>query len=56
MLVFKKNKKGIIPVNWKIEKKCLDLIIESAKSTYPNEFGALLRVDSEISMPSGFRF
>jgi len=47
MLFFKKKKKNIIPVNWKIKKKCLDLIIESAKSTYPNEFGALLRVDSE---------
>ena len=47
MLFFKKNKKDISPINWKIKKKCLDLIIESAKSTYPNELGALLRVDSE---------
>ena len=33
--------------NWKIKHSCLDLIIESAKSVYPNEFGALLRVDDE---------
>jgi proteasome lid subunit RPN8/RPN11 len=46
MLFFKKNK--IIQqtnANWKIKNNCLDLIIESAKSIYPKEFGALLRVD-----------
>ena len=32
---------------WKITKKCLDLILESSKSTYPKEFGGLLRRDSE---------
>ena len=32
--------------NWKIERKCLNLIFESAKSTYPNEFGGFLRVDN----------
>jgi len=47
MLFFKKNITKISPVNWKIKRKCLELIIESAKSTYPKEFGALLRVDSE---------
>ena len=47
MMFFKKNKKNILPVNWKIKKKCLELIFESAKSTFPKEFGALLRVDSE---------
>jgi proteasome lid subunit RPN8/RPN11 len=31
---------------WKITHSCLNLILESAKSTYPNEFGALLRADS----------
>ena len=31
--------------NWKIERKCLTLIFEAAKSTFPNEFGGLLRVD-----------
>jgi proteasome lid subunit RPN8/RPN11 len=46
MLFFKKNKiRQNIKVDWKIEHNCLDLIIESAKSVYPNEFGALLRVD-----------
>lgn len=48
MSFFKKNKK--IPqkqIAWKIKRSCLDLIIESAKSVYPNEFGALLRVDDE---------
>ncbi len=46
MVFFKKNK--IIQqtnANWKIKNNCLDLIIESAKSVYPKEFGALLRVD-----------
>ena len=47
MSFFKKNKKAIIPVNWKIKRKCLEMIFESAKSTFPKEFGALLRVDSE---------
>lgn len=45
---FKKNKKiKHIQIDWKIKHSCLDLIIESAKSVYPNEFGALLRVDDE---------
>jgi len=44
---FKKNKKETQQVQWKIKKRCLDLILESAKSTYPNEFGALLRVDEQ---------
>ncbi|DAC72227.1 MAG TPA: hypothetical protein DSN98_06320 [Thermoplasmata archaeon] len=34
-----------MPVQWKITKKCLELIFESSKSNYPQEFGALLRVD-----------
>jgi len=46
MFLFKKKQKEIIQPDWKITKKCLDLIIESAKSSYPKEFGALLRVDS----------
>jgi proteasome lid subunit RPN8/RPN11 len=41
----KNNKKIKYFYNWKIEKKCLNLIFESAKSTYPNEFGGFLRVD-----------
>ncbi len=45
---FKKNKKdNMLKIDWKIKHKCLDLIIESAKSIYPNEFGALLRVDDK---------
>jgi proteasome lid subunit RPN8/RPN11 len=47
MFLFKKKQKEIILPDWKITKKCLDLIMESAKSTYPKEFGALLRVDSK---------
>jgi len=47
MFLFKKKQKEIIQPDWKITKKCLDLIIESAKSSYPKEFGALLRVDSK---------
>ena len=43
----KKKKKEVVFKKWKIKKNCLDLIFESAKSSYPNEFGALLRVDEE---------
>ncbi|MEF8848623.1 MAG: Mov34/MPN/PAD-1 family protein [Candidatus Thermoplasmatota archaeon] len=31
---------------WRITKRCLDLILESSKDVYPNEFGGLLRVSS----------
>ena len=45
---FKRNKSRVRKtINWKIKHSCLDLIIESARSVYPNEFGALLRVDDE---------
>lgn len=45
---FKKNKaRQPTKIDWKIKHNCLDLIIESAKSVYPNEFGALLRVDDK---------
>jgi len=47
MFFFKKKKKEPSEKQWKITKKCLDLIFESAKESYPNEFGALLRVDTE---------
>lgn len=47
MSFFKKRKKQQIQIIWKIKQKCLDLILESAKSVYPNEFGGLLRVDEE---------
>ncbi len=47
MLIFKwrKNKVEQNKKRWKIEKKCLDLIFESARSVYPKEFAGLLRVD-----------
>ena len=42
----KKKKQEKVEINWKITRKCLDLILESSRSSYPNEFGALLRVDT----------
>ncbi len=48
MFFNKKNKKNDLPSkNWKITKTCLNLILESSKDSYPNEFGALLRVDEK---------
>jgi proteasome lid subunit RPN8/RPN11 len=49
MNIFKHNskKKQNKYQNWKIERKCLNLIFEVAKSTYPKEFGGFLRVDSD---------
>ena len=47
MSIFKKKKQIKKPIEWKIKKKCLDLIFECAKSSFPSEFGGLLRVDSE---------
>jgi proteasome lid subunit RPN8/RPN11 len=47
MGVFRRNKKGKYSLpQWKIKRECLDLILECAKSNYPNEFGGLLRVDT----------
>jgi proteasome lid subunit RPN8/RPN11 len=45
MRFFKRTPKKIPYKQWKITQKCLDLIVESSKSNYPQEFGALLRVD-----------
>ncbi|MBN2066081.1 MAG: Mov34/MPN/PAD-1 family protein [Candidatus Thermoplasmatota archaeon] len=48
MPFFKKNKEengSISKRKWQITKRCLRLILESAKSTHPKEFGGLLRVD-----------
>jgi len=42
----KKKQKYYIPIQWKIKRECLNIILESAKSIYPNEFGGLLRVDT----------
>ncbi len=48
MLFLKKDKtRQHTNIDWKIKHNCLDLIIESAKSIYPNEFGALLHVDDK---------
>ena len=44
----KKNKNEYKSFNWKIKQDCLDIILESAKSIYPKEFGGLLRVDSKF--------
>lgn len=46
MGIFKRKKQEIIKHEWAIKKKCLDLILECAKSSYPKEFGGLLRVDT----------
>lgn len=43
----RKNKVEQVQRQWKIKRKCLDLILECARSSYPNEFGGLLRVDSD---------
>ena len=43
----KKEQQPIRPVQWKISRSCLHLIQETAKSSFPNEFGGLLRVDSK---------
>ena len=45
MSLFRRKKIESVPVQWKIKKECLNLILESSKSNYPQEFGALLRVD-----------
>ena len=47
MGIFKNKRKNDVQPQWKIKRKCLDLILECAKSSYPNEFGGLLRVDTD---------
>jgi len=48
MLFFKKKKiEKTKEIRWKISSECLNLIMESAKSVYPKEFGGFLRVDDE---------
>jgi proteasome lid subunit RPN8/RPN11 len=44
----KKNINEYKPAQWNIKQDCLDIILESAKSIYPKEFGGLLRVDSKL--------
>jgi len=47
MVFFRKRKKyEQVKKQWKIERDCLELILESAKSSYPKEFGGLLRIDT----------
>lgn len=45
MGLFHRKKTEHVPIQWKIEQGCLNLILESSKSNYPKEFGALLRAD-----------
>lgn len=47
MDIFKKSENNNVQSQWKIKRECLDLILECAKSSYPNEFGGLLRVDTD---------
>ncbi|KYK21639.1 hypothetical protein AYK25_07960 [Thermoplasmatales archaeon SM1-50] len=42
---FRRKTNNLTPIQWRITKRCLDLIFESSKSNFPQEFGALLRVD-----------
>jgi proteasome lid subunit RPN8/RPN11 len=44
----KKDSNLNIKKSWKIKRSCLNLILECAKSSYPNEFGGLLRVDKDL--------
>lgn len=45
MSIFKKRKINRVAHQWKIKKSTLELILESSKSSYPNEFGGFLRAD-----------
>jgi proteasome lid subunit RPN8/RPN11 len=45
MGLFRRKTTQLPTYPWKITRKCLELIFESSKSNYPQEFGALLRVD-----------
>jgi proteasome lid subunit RPN8/RPN11 len=47
MGIFNKKRDDSVQPEWKITEKCLELILESSKSTYPNEFGGLLRVNPD---------
>ena len=47
MIIFKKKENNNIQPHWKIKRECLDFILECAKSSYPNEFGGLLRIDPD---------
>ena len=47
MIFFKKKENNKVHPHWKIKRECLDFILECAKSSYPNEFGGLLRIDPD---------
>ena len=50
MILFRKKKKldTFSQKRWKIKRECLDLILECAKTSYPKEFGGLIRVDTKL--------
>ena len=43
-----KKKTEHTKASWKIKRECLNLIFECAKSSFPHEFGGLLRVDDKV--------
>jgi proteasome lid subunit RPN8/RPN11 len=45
--IFEKNKPLAEQEKWSITRECLELIFESAKSTHPNEFAGMLRVEKK---------
>ena len=49
MTFFKKKKIKIESTqkHWSITRECLNLILECAKTEYPNEFGGFLHVDTD---------
>jgi len=47
MAFFNRKKEFNQKIDWKIKRKCLEMILEASKSSYPNEFGGLLRVDEK---------
>ena len=49
MRIFHRSAQSSPKKNWKIKKPVLDLIFECAKSSYPQEFGGLLRIDTELT-------
>ncbi len=43
----RRSKTPPVPAQWYITRRCLELILASSQSSFPKEFGALLRVDEE---------
>ena len=46
-MLFRKKQSTSKPITWNINHSILDLILECAKSSYPNEFASFLKVDKE---------